>query len=163
MKDFHFKGGDFVSYKATCKAAKKFGIKPEENPREDYVERLQGIIERCLRVYLPTKGELKLIGVYLYKDWEQEADLQNTFGYTPQVTEDYAIIGISYSLLAYEMPAFQDLVFLHECCHLYERSHGERFQTRFNDVMFDYYYQHEIRMDGKRATVKKPDRKGWKM
>lgn len=163
MKDFYFKGGDFASYKDTCRAAKIFGVKPEENPREDYVERLQGIIERCLRGYVPAGGELKLIGVYLYKDWEQEADLQNTYGFTLQVAEDYAIIGISYSLLTYEMPVFHDLVFLHECCHLYEMSHGERFQNRFNEVEFDYYFQHDVRMDGRKATVRKPARKGWKM
>ena len=162
MKDFTFMGGDFWSYAETCEAIKKYGVEPETNPAEHLKKRVQEIIDRCLIRYQPERGELKLRGVFLYREQDQPADLKQTFGYTQDVENGEAIIGLSYGLLQYDMPVFHDLVFLHECCHLAEMNHGEDFQNRFNEVEFNYYFYHDIRMDG-RGSQRKPSRTGWKM
>lgn len=161
MKDFYFVGGDFLSYKDTCEAIKRFGVVPEENPAEHLIQRVQALITRCMEHYVPRPKELILRGVYLYRENEQAADLRDTFGYTLDINGNDALIGLSYGLLQYQMPVFHDLVFLHECCHLAEMNHGEEFQNRFNEVAFDYYFYHDVRMDS--TAVPKPKRKGWKM
>lgn len=162
MKDFTFYGGDFWSYAETCTAIKKFGVQPEPNPAEHMKQRVQEIIDRCLTRYRPAAGELELKGIFLYREQDQPGDLKQTFGHTQDIDNGQAIIGLSYGLFQYDMPVFHDLVFLHECCHLAEMDHGEEFQNRFNEVEFDYYFYHDIHMDGKEARAK-PNRKGWTM
>ena len=162
MKDFIFSGGNFWSYSETCQAIKRYGVQPEQNPAEHLIQRVQKIINRCLSYYQPEAGELELKGVYLYREQDQPADLKNTYGNTQDIGNGEAVIGLSYGLLQYDMPVFHDLVFLHECCHLAEMTHGEDFQNRFNNVEFDYYFYHNIHTDGQ-GTQPKPRRKGWKM
>ena len=162
MKDFTFEGADFWSYEETCKAIKKFGMQPEQEPDDHQIQQVQEIIERCLKSYWPEPGELKLKGVYIYREREQPAGAKESYGITHDIGNGQAIIGLSTGLLKYNMPVFHDLVFLHECCHFIEIEHNEKFQDRFNQVEFDYYFYNDIRMDGTGARPK-PNRKGWKM
>lgn len=150
----------FWSYSEVCKVAKMFGYVPEENPPEAKIQKLKQIINRCLLHYRPVPGELELVGVYLYREEYQPAGYDCTYGITQDIGGGKAIICLSLGLLSYNMPVFHDLVFLHECCHLYAMNHGERFQDRFNEVEFDYYFYNEARFDG---AIPKPKRKGWKM
>ena len=161
-EDFTLEGGDFYSYKETCKKIKKFGVLPEEHPSPEMMDKLQKIIKRCMKNYTPADGELSLRGIYLYRETEQVPDLQCTFGYTEDIENGEALIGLSYSLLSYAgMDVFHDLVFLHECSHLAEMNHGEDFQNRFNEVEFDYYFFNNVHLDARTRHIAKG--RGWKM
>ena len=162
MQDFTFKGGqDFLTYGETCAVAEAFGIVPIEEPSEIRRKQIQGIISRCMMHYVPASGESKLLGVYLYKDWEQAEEFQNTYGFALEVTADGCIIGLSESLFDCDIQVHHDLVFLHETAHLSEMNHGDEFQLRYNRLEFDYLYYNHVHMDG--GKMPKPDRKGWKM
>lgn len=161
-QDITLKGGDFWSYAKTCKEIKKYGVIPEEHPSNDMIDKLQTIISRCMKNYTPEDGELTLKGCYLYRETEQPADLKQTFGYTQDVENGEALIGLSYSLMTMPgMDVFDDLVFLHECSHLAQMNHGEEFQNRFNTVEFDYYFYNNVHLDARTRHIAKG--RGWKM
>lgn len=153
---------DFWSYSETCNRIKSFGVIPEEKPSNDMIRRLRYIVDRCMEHYSPASDDYILRGVYLYREQDQAGDLRQTYGYTQDVGNHEALIGLSYGLIEYrDMPVFHDLVFIHELAHLTKLEHNDRFQDRFNDLEFDYYFYRRIRTDGK--GPRKLNRHGWKM
>lgn len=152
---------NFLSYEETCSTVKRFGVVPEENPSPDMIRKIRTIIDRCLSHYVPLSGDFKLKGVFLYREEKQAGDLRQTYGYSLEVGEGIAFIGLSCGLLEYDMPVFHEVVFLHELAHLTEWEHNEVFQNRFNELEFDYFFYNKVRLDSRAQP--KPNRAGWKM
>ena len=153
---------NFWDYKETCEAIKKQGIFPDEHPSDNMMRRLRAIVDRCMAHYVPLPGDYTLKGVYLYRASRQTSDLRDTYGYTQDVYNHEALIGLSYELLEYsDMRAFHDTVFIHELAHLTVWPHDEGFQNRFNDLIFDYHFYNKVRTDAR--DRRKINRHGWKM
>lgn len=153
---------DLLSYAETCKEIKEQGIIPDEHPTDDMIRRLRAIYDHVMKNYVSEPGDYTLKGVYLYRSSEQAGDLRNTFGYTQDIGNHEALIGLSYELLEYsDMKVFHDNVFIHELAHLTEWEHNETFQYRFNDLLFDYYFYNRIRTDAR--DRRRVNRHGWKM
>ena len=155
-------GEGLLTYAETCSRIKEQGILPDEHPSIAMISRVQEIYNRCMTHYISEPGDYTLKGVYIYRSSGQISDLKNTFGYTQDVGNHEALIGLSNELLEHSgMKVFHDIVFIHELAHLTAWEHNERFQYRFNDLEFDYCFYNRVRTDAR--DHRKINRHGWKM
>lgn len=151
-----------LSYAETCRKIKEQGIIPDEHPSDDFIRRLREIYDRCMAHYIPYPEDYTLKGVFLFRASEQASNLKNYYGMLPDIGNNEAVIGLSREILEYsDMKVFHDLVFLHELAHLTECDHNERFQIRFSDLEFDYFFYNRVRTDAR--DHRKINRRKWKM
>lgn len=156
---------DFYTYQKTCEIAERHDMVALKEPPSKLMARLQKLITDVMPTFFSENGELK--GVYIYRASEQTEDNQNTFGITHRISEDGYIIGLAIELFEENVYALLRLVFIHECAHIDtlggKEPHGERFQTRFNELITTYYRAHHTRIDGDSDLIPLRKIKGWKM
>ncbi len=139
------------TYERTCRAIQKIGIKPLFNPEQSYIEKALQVVKRCLSTYEPRQDELELLGVFIYNDQLQiNPILKNSYGYTVEIERGQAIIGLSTTLFNNSRcETFYDIVFLHELAHLAVMNHGDDFEIRLHSIMYDFFTNHNVHIDGK--------------
>lgn len=145
------------TYEHTCKAILKIGLYPLFNPEQRYIDKALQVVKRCLSSYKPRQDELELMGVVIYDDQLQiNPTLKNSYGYAVEIEQGQAIIGLSTTLFNNSRcETFYDIVFLHELAHLAVMNHGDDFEIRLHSILYDYYTDHNVRIDGKEVILQR--------
>ncbi len=146
MRDFKL-----WSYAKTAEVAEHLEkeITPLKNPDKGLLQKMHEVVSKCLRHYEPLERDLNLCGVYLFSCSEQKTDAgKYSFARTTAVEGRDAVIALSQELLTMTRAGFPEIVLYHELAHLsFPSGHGELFQLRLNQVMYDAYGRPESRCD----------------